>query len=60
MMNSILDSKWKYDDAEASRKPGYLAAKFAKERKRQAEERAKLKSDATVVKIKVAETNGGK
>ena len=31
---SILDSKWKYSSAEESRKPGYLKARFAAERKR--------------------------
>ena len=31
---SILDPKWKYQNAEETKKPGYLARKFAAERKR--------------------------
>lgn len=31
---SLLDAKWKYSSAEESRKPGYLARRFAAERKR--------------------------
>ena len=42
---SLKDPNWKYDSAEASRKPGYLARKFAKLRREQAIADAKKAPD---------------
>lgn len=43
---SILDPKWKYTNAEESRKPGYLKNKFARiqrEQKEQAEQESAIR-----------------
>lgn len=44
---SLLDPKWKYNSAEESRKPGYLARKFAKLKREQQE--SKKQKEAIVV-----------
>ena len=58
---SILDAKWKYSSAEESRKPGYLKARFAAERKRLREQTEK---DAAIQLEKISKvramTRGGR
>ena len=51
---SIHDKKWRYADANETRKPGYLARKFARLRAEQAAEAAKPKASVREIKRKVA------
>jgi hypothetical protein len=54
MSNFWRDPKFKYRNAEETKKPGYLARRFAKIKKEQAdaEKAAFLKSVSTVTPIK--------
>lgn len=46
---SLFDPDWKYRSAEESRKPGYLARRFAEIRKKQKE--AEKQTEAKVTQI---------
>lgn len=46
----LLSKSFHYENAETSRRPGYLAEKFAIIRMRQAEEAAKPKNVVTAIK----------
>ena len=47
---SIHNPKWRYADANETRKPGYLARKFARIRAEQAAEAAKPKASVREIK----------
>ena len=49
---SIHDKKWRYADSNETRKPGYLARRFAKIRAEQAEQKAAAATEAKVQPIK--------
>ena len=52
---SIHDKKWRYADSNETRKPGYLARRFAKIRAEQAEQKA-----ATEAKVQPIRKQGAK
>ena len=47
---SIHDKKWRYADSNETRKPGYLARRFAKIRAEQAEHKAATEAKVQPIK----------
>jgi len=54
---SWRDPKFKYHNAEETKKPGYLAKRFAAIRKEQAEAEKRLQEEAAEKIIKVRQIN---